>query len=47
VKWESGTTSGAGEMQFPHLYGPLPAAAVTAVVPYEPDADGRFSPLHG
>ena len=47
VKWESGTTSGAGDMQFPHLYGPLPAAAVTAVVPYEPDADGRFSPLHG
>ena len=29
-------------MRFPHLYGPLPISAVTSVLPYHPDADGRF-----
>ena len=29
-------------MRFPHAYGPIPTAAVRAVVPYRPDADGAF-----
>ena len=31
-------------MVFPHLYGPLPAAAVISVTSYRPDANGRFAP---
>lgn len=27
---------------FPHIYGPLPAGAVTAVIPVTRDAAGRF-----
>ncbi len=42
LKWE--TTSGGA--LFPHLYGPLPLAAVTAVqdLPLEPDGRHRFPP---
>ena len=29
-------------MRFPHLYGPLPVAAVTSVLPYRPGPDGAF-----
>lgn len=29
-----------GGEEFPHLYGPLPVAAVTAVLPVNRDADG-------
>lgn len=32
-------------MKFPHLYGPLPAAAVRAVTPYRPEPDGTFAPF--
>ena len=32
LEWEPGPT---GEL-FPHLYGPIPAAAVTAVEPFDP-----------
>jgi GNAT superfamily N-acetyltransferase len=32
-----------GAMRFPHHYGPLPVAAVAAVVPYQPGPDGRFT----
>jgi uncharacterized protein (DUF952 family) len=32
LKWERGPT---GDL-FPHLYGPIPTAAVTAVEPFEP-----------
>ena len=34
-------------MRFPHLYGPLPAAAVIAVTPYLPGPDGVFPALFG
>jgi uncharacterized protein (DUF952 family)/GNAT superfamily N-acetyltransferase len=36
VRVEDGVPADPGEMQFPHLYGPLPTSAVTAVVPYRP-----------
>lgn len=42
VRWEPGVHGNPGAMWFPHLYGPLPTAAVTSVVPYRPGADGRF-----
>ena len=45
VRWESGVPSDPAAMLFPHLYGPLPAAAVVAVRPYVPGQDGRFEPL--
>jgi uncharacterized protein (DUF952 family) len=45
VRWEPGVPSDPESMLFPHLYGPLPAAAVIAVTAYEPEADGSFAPL--
>ena len=45
VRWEPGVPSDPAAMRFPHLYGPLPAAAVVAVTSYRPDADGVFPPL--
>ena len=45
VHWELGVPTDPESMLFPHLYGPLPAAAVTAVTPYRPGADGAFPPL--
>lgn len=30
------------DTRFPHHYGPVPADAVVAVVPYQPASDGRF-----
>ena len=32
---------GGGE-EFPHIYGPIPAAAVVRVFPFPPEADGSF-----
>lgn len=29
--------------KFPHIYGPLPIQAIEAVIPLEPDTNGRFS----
>jgi uncharacterized protein (DUF952 family) len=45
VRWEPGVPTDPASMVFPHLYGPLPAAAVTSVTPYRPDVNGRFVPL--
>lgn len=45
VRWEPGVPTDPDAMVFPHLYGPLPAAAVINVTPYRPDANGRFAPL--
>jgi uncharacterized protein (DUF952 family) len=45
VRWEPGVPSDPDAMLFPHLYGPLPVAAVTSVTPYQPGPDGSFAPL--
>lgn len=44
VEWEPGVPGDPESMLFPHLYGPLPVAAVKAVVDYLPSSDGAFSP---
>lgn len=38
VRYEPGVPADPDSMSFPHLYGPLPVTAVTAVVPYRPPA---------
>jgi uncharacterized protein (DUF952 family)/GNAT superfamily N-acetyltransferase len=38
VRFEDGVPADPGGLQFPHLYGPLPTSAVTAVVAYRPPA---------
>lgn len=43
VRWEPGVPGDPESMRFPHAYGPVPAAAVTAAVPYRPGADGTFT----
>lgn len=45
VRWEPGVPTDPESMLFPHLYGPLPAAAVTSVTRYLPAADGMFAAL--
>jgi uncharacterized protein (DUF952 family) len=45
VLWEPGVPTDPAAMEFPHLYGPLPAAAVTDVTPYRPGPDGVFAPF--
>ena len=45
VRWEPGVATDPESMLFPHLYGPIPAAAVINLTPYEPDSTGRFAPL--
>jgi len=39
VRYEN--LGGGGEL-YPHIYGPLPVAAVTSVEPLSPDSDGTF-----
>ncbi|MDL5157238.1 DUF952 domain-containing protein [Actinomycetospora termitidis] len=46
VRWEPGVRAG-GVVEtsgpwFPHVYGPLPVAAVVAVHEFPPDPDGSF-----
>jgi uncharacterized protein (DUF952 family) len=36
VRFEPGVPGDPAGMRFPHLYGPLPTAAVVAVVPWQP-----------
>ncbi|MGV9410042.1 DUF952 domain-containing protein [Nocardia sp. NPDC003693] len=45
VRWEPGVATDPESMRFPHLYGPLPVAAVLDVSPYLPESDGYFAPL--
>jgi len=45
VRWEPGVPTDPESMLFPHLYGPLPAAAVIKVDPYRPGPDGTFPPV--
>ena len=42
VKWEPGVPTDPASMRFPHAYGPVPASAVIAVLPYRPRPDGGF-----
>jgi uncharacterized protein (DUF952 family) len=39
VRFEPGVPGDPASMRFPHLYGPLPVAAVVDVVPYRPGVD--------
>lgn len=45
VRWEPGVPTDPASMMFPHLYGPLPVAAVVAVSEYRPGPDGLFHPV--
>lgn len=48
VRWEPGVRAGRVEDPagpwFPHVYGPIPWAAVVDVHPFPPAADGTFTP---
>jgi uncharacterized protein (DUF952 family) len=43
VRWEPGVPGDPESMRFPHAYGPIPTAAVTATLPYRPGDDGAFT----
>jgi uncharacterized protein (DUF952 family) len=45
VRWESGVPTDPEAMLFPHLYGPLPVAAVKWVTVYLPGPGGTFAPV--
>ena len=45
IRWEPGVATDPESMAFPHLYGPLPAAAVISITSYRPGPNGRFAPL--
>lgn len=49
IRWEPGVPGDPESMRFPHAYGPVPTAAVTATLPYRPSNDGTFTtpPLPG
>jgi uncharacterized protein (DUF952 family) len=44
LRWEPGVPDDPDGMLFPHLYGPIPLAAVTSITPYLPGQDGLFGP---
>lgn len=46
IRWEPGDPGDPSSMRFPHLYGPLPTAAVVAVEPWRPGPDGFEPPTH-
>jgi uncharacterized protein (DUF952 family) len=43
--WEDGDPPHPTGRQFPHVYGPIPVAAVVAVRDLRPEPDGTFAPL--
>ena len=47
VRWEPGVATDPESMLFPHLYGPLPVAAVVRVTAYPPGDDATFAPIAG
>jgi uncharacterized protein (DUF952 family) len=47
IRWEPGVPTDPESMLFPHLYGPLPVAAVVRVAAYLPGPDGAFAPVAG
>ncbi|GJF09773.1 glutathione S-transferase [Mycolicibacterium cyprinidarum] len=47
VRWERGVPTDPDGMLFPHLYGPLPVAAVIDAAAYLPDRHGVFAPRLG
>lgn len=42
VRWEPADPPAPGAPWFPHVYGPVPVPAVVDVLPFAPDATGRF-----
>ncbi|MFF0487934.1 DUF952 domain-containing protein [Nocardia sp. NPDC004068] len=42
VRWEPGVPGDPEAMRFPHLYGPIPMAAVLRVTDYRPGPNGVF-----
>ncbi len=44
VRFEPGLPTDPAAMRFPHAYGPVPTAAVLAVLPYRPGPGGAFAP---
>ncbi|AQA05836.1 glutathione S-transferase [Mycobacterium sp. MS1601] len=44
LRWEPGVPGDPEAMLFPHLYGPIPVAAVRRITPYLPGRDGFFGP---
>ncbi|MFI5779664.1 DUF952 domain-containing protein [Nocardia sp. NPDC051570] len=47
VRWEPGVPTDPAAMLFPHLYGPIPLAAVVEVTDYRPGPDGAFPEISG
>jgi uncharacterized protein (DUF952 family) len=45
--WEQGDPPDPGGMLFPHVYEPIPVAAVVGVHDYPPESDGTFRPPIG
>jgi uncharacterized protein (DUF952 family) len=43
VRWEPGDPNDPESMRFPHVYGPIPVAAVVAVHGFPPGPDGTFT----
>ena len=45
VRWERPAVGPPDQPLFPHVYGPIPTAAVVAVHDLPPRPDGSFAPL--
>ncbi len=43
LRWEPGDPPDPAGNLFPHVYGPIPPAAVVAVHPFPPNPDGTFT----